>query len=229
MHALVTVFLVLTMLGAGVPARAQGPVNPRTPSSGGGEGQATQRGSGDSGTPATRSTPEPRIAEAPAPRAEASDQRQAVPRTGPPPSSRRNQDRSVVVVPSARGGRSYYYRGRYYPYYPYGTTVGIYVGQPYWYPPHYRAVVQPYVRPTGRRYSELRLRVRPREAEVYVDGYYAGRVDNFDGVFQSLRLLPGPHHIEIVAPGYEVLEFDVGPAIGGKITYEGELIPAPLF
>jgi hypothetical protein len=28
----------------------------------------------------------------------------------------------------------------------------------------------------------------PKEAAVYVDGFYAGVVDDFDGVFQSLPL-----------------------------------------
>ena len=58
----------------------------------------------------------------------------------------------------------------------------------------------------GRGYGydsgEVRLQVQPRFAEVYVDGYYAGTVDDFDGTFQSLRLESGPYHIEIVAPGY---------------------------
>ena len=50
--------------------------------------------------------------------------------------------------------------------------------------------------PTG----QIRLQVRPRDAEVYVDGYYAGRVDDFDGYIQSLQIEEGPHTIEIVAP-----------------------------
>jgi hypothetical protein len=58
-----------------------------------------------------------------------------------------------------------------------------------------------------------------------MDGFYAGVVDRFDGTFQSLRLQPGPHYIEVIAPGYEVLKFDVGPAANGKITYESDLIP----
>ena len=47
----------------------------------------------------------------------------------------------------------------------------------------------------------LRLKVKPVEASVYVDGYYVGVVDDFDGVFQRLRLEPGPHHLEIRAAG----------------------------
>jgi hypothetical protein len=36
---------------------------------------------------------------------------------------------------------------------------------------------------------------RPEEAAVYVDGFYAGIVDDFDGVFQKLLLPPGDHTI----------------------------------
>jgi len=46
------------------------------------------------------------------------------------------------------------------------------------------------------------LQVSPREAEVYVDGFYAGVVDDFDGTFQRLRLLPGAHELTIYMPGY---------------------------
>ena len=55
----------------------------------------------------------------------------------------------------------------------------------------------------------LRLKVKPREAQVIVNGYYAGVVDEFDGVFQSLRLAPGGHKIEVRMTGFETLTFDV--------------------
>jgi hypothetical protein len=45
------------------------------------------------------------------------------------------------------------------------------------------------------RPSSLQLQVTPRETEVFVDGYFAGRVDDFDGRFQRLpipRLLLHP-------------------------------------
>ncbi len=70
--------------------------------------------------------------------------------------------------------------------------------------------------------------MRPRDAEVYVDGYYAGRVDDFDGVFQALRLEEGPYRIEIVTPGQETLDFDVRIQAGRKITYRGDVLgPRP--
>lgn len=50
--------------------------------------------------------------------------------------------------------------------------------------------------------ASARLQVTPRTAEVYVDGYLAGTVDNFDGVFQRLNLVPGAHELTIYKEGY---------------------------
>ena len=55
----------------------------------------------------------------------------------------------------------------------------------------------------------LRLKMKPREAQVFVDGFLAGTVDEFDGVFQSLRLAPGGHKIEVRMDGFETLTLDV--------------------
>ena len=51
--------------------------------------------------------------------------------------------------------------------------------------------------------SSVRLQVTPREAEVYIDGYYAGMVDHFDGTFQRLHLEPGEHDLQLFMPGIE--------------------------
>lgn len=48
----------------------------------------------------------------------------------------------------------------------------------------------------------IRMVVDEKEAEVYVDGYYAGIVDDFDGTFQKLYLQPGEHEIEFRLEGY---------------------------
>lgn len=50
--------------------------------------------------------------------------------------------------------------------------------------------------------GKVRIQVAPNDAEVYVDGRYAGRVDEFDGVFQRLRVTPGNHQIAIWREGY---------------------------
>jgi hypothetical protein len=71
-------------------------------------------------------------------------------------------------------------------------------------------VVLSYPYPSPYRYgiavdSAVRLEVTPREAEVFVDGYYAGIVDDFDGVFQRLRVAPGAHDITVFRDGYRTL------------------------
>jgi hypothetical protein len=71
--------------------------------------------------------------------------------------------------------------------------------------------------------GKLRLRIEPRTAEVFVDGYYAGIVDDFDGMFQHLTLAAGPHHIVVRAPEYQLLFFDVMIEPHHTTTYRGVL------
>ena len=125
--------------------------------------------------------------------------------------------------------RSYYYRPYSFGYGPAGRGYfyfDLYYNSYIWHP---RTIIRysnydtygSYGYPTG----ELRLQVHPREAQVFVDGYYAGTVNDFDGVFQSLRLEEGAYQIQIVLPGYEPLDFDVRILPGEKVTYRGELYP----
>ncbi|HEY5618393.1 MAG TPA: PEGA domain-containing protein [Vicinamibacterales bacterium] len=94
----------------------------------------------------------------------------------------RPASRSVVVL--GEYYRPFIYDPWYYPYYPYG-----------WFPPYAYAQTYP---PD----SSLRLQVAPRETEVFVDRYYAGTVDDFDGFFQRLHLEPGEHEITLYLQGY---------------------------
>lgn len=73
----------------------------------------------------------------------------------------------------------------------------------------------------------LRLKVKPREASVYVDGYFAGSVDDFDGVFQRLRIESGPHRVELRLDEYEPLTFEVRIQPDRTVTYTGELKRIP--
>jgi hypothetical protein len=81
--------------------------------------------------------------------------------------------------------------------------------------------VGPFGYPYGR-YSpeaELKLRITPKEAEVYVDGYFAGTVDDFDGAFQRLRVLPGQHEIVVYLGGYRSIKerLYLGPNTSRKL------------
>jgi hypothetical protein len=128
-----------------------------------------------------------------------------------------------------------YYPGhRYYSgYYPWGypgfgfgyfyyAPWGFFPG--YWGPGYYG--YGPYMA-SGYAMGAVKLKVTPRAAEVLVDGYYAGTVDDFDGVFQALRLDSGAYKIEIRKPGYETLHFDVRVQPDRTITYRGDMKPTP--
>jgi hypothetical protein len=111
--------------------------------------------------------------------------------------------------------------GGFYPWYGYGGYYGGYYGayDPWfgWYPTYGSASIDE----DGD--GALRLKVKPADASVYVDGYYVGIVDDFDGVFQRLHLESGAHRIEIRAPEYETLSFDVLIEADHTTTYKGEL------
>jgi hypothetical protein len=78
-----------------------------------------------------------------------------------------------------------------------GASSEAQIVYPYPYPPPYRYAFDP-----G---SAVRLDVTPQDAEVFIDGYYAGIVDDFDGAFQRLRVPPGPHEITIYRDGYQTI------------------------
>lgn len=97
--------------------------------------------------------------------------------------------RAPVVV------RPYYYRPYYYDsWYWYPEFYGLYQ-----YPPY-----PPYAYGRYDNSSSLRLDVKPKETQVFIDGYYAGTADDFDGFFQRLNLEPGEHELQLYLPGYRV-------------------------
>jgi hypothetical protein len=71
--------------------------------------------------------------------------------------------------------------------------------------------------------GNLKLKVKPRNAKVYVDGYYVGLVDEFDGAMQKLKLNGGRHKVELRADGYETTEFDVLITPEQTVTFAGEM------
>jgi len=50
--------------------------------------------------------------------------------------------------------------------------------------------------------ADLRVQVTPKQAEVYIDGYLVGTVDDFDGILQRLHVPLGEHEITVYAQGY---------------------------
>ena len=53
--------------------------------------------------------------------------------------------------------------------------------------------------------ATARIHVKPRTAEVYVDGHLAGTVDQFDGFLQRLELPAGEHELTLYREGYKTV------------------------
>jgi hypothetical protein len=104
----------------------------------------------------------------------------------------------------------------------YGYGYGGYAagGSDDYYPYNYGAQQQT---PEDLGQGAIRLKVKPRDAKVYVDGVFMGEVDSFDGAFQKLNVGAGHHKVEVRADGYETAEFDVLVTPDQTVTYQGEL------
>jgi hypothetical protein len=65
-------------------------------------------------------------------------------------------------------------------------------------------------------------------ASVYVDGFYAGIVEDFDGAFEGLPLSPGGHDIVLYMEGYRTVRQSVylSSASTFKLRYAPERLPA---
>ncbi len=154
--------------------------------------------------------------------------------------------------PNYRYGYPYRGYGYGYPYYGYpyygtsfafGIGIGIGVGfgwgwgypyygyRAYGYPFYYGAwgypYGGPYPYPAGYYdYSgAARLEVRPREAEVYIDGYLVGTVDNFDGWAQRLNVAPGEHQLVIYLKGHRTFRENVLFRPGATLRVEHVMQP----
>lgn len=57
--------------------------------------------------------------------------------------------------------------------------------------------------------ASARLQVKPKNAEVYVDGYLAGTVDDFDGTLQRLNVPSGEHTLTFYLDGYQTVTQNV--------------------
>jgi hypothetical protein len=160
----------------------------------------------------------------------------AVGRVGPPPDPDRDDRGGRYYSPYyyspyySYGGYPYYGYG--YLYYPYtfGVGYGLYSGLGW--NPYFGEPYDPYYSGSGgysagiyntSEQGHLKLKVKPRNAKVYVDGFFIGMVDEFDGAFQKLALNSGRHKVEVRAEGYETAEFDVLISPEQTVTFQGEL------
>jgi len=132
-------------------------------------------------------------------------------------------------------GSPYYYRPYGYGYYPYDSFYGsffygyspYYYGGLYGYSPYYYG--SGYGSRSGYGYGyrtgSLRLLVEPKEARVYVDGYYAGIVDDFDGLFQRLNISPGRHDLTIKLEGFRTYRVRVYVPLDQTVKIHYRMVP----
>ena len=76
--------------------------------------------------------------------------------------------------------------------------------------------------------ASLRIQAHPREAEVYVDGYYAGIVNDFDGAFQRLNVVPGTHEITLRLDGFATWSARVYASPYSTLRVHHEMRPGPV-
>jgi len=163
------------------------------------------------------------------------------------PPAGRPQPGRPVVRPGAYG--SGMYRGS--PYYGYGYRYGYgrltwgssgwwypFGYGPYWYGPYwygaygygsygygaygYGAYGYQWGDEQG---GSLKLEVKPNNADVFVDGYFAGIVDDFDGFFQSLDVAPGSHSITLWCQGYGTVTQQVYAQPGNPLKLRYQMVP----
>ena len=72
--------------------------------------------------------------------------------------------------------------------------------------------------------STVKISVNPSRAAVFLDGQYAGHVDEFNGAGQGMLVAPGSHTIKIALPGYQAFETQINPLPRQKVEVKTDLI-----
>jgi len=135
--------------------------------------------------------------------------------------------------PAGSGPDLYQRMGRRgYQQYPFGGYYGGgYYGADYGAPGYVDSGMQ--AEPSSLPPGWMRFESSPGAAQVFVDGFYEGNVDDFGFSGRALELSAGPHHVEVRAGGYATAAFDVNIYSQQTTRYRGDLerisapIPAP--
>jgi hypothetical protein len=134
-------------------------------------------------------------------------------RTAVPRPQHQGESRPPVAVHGSVFIGGYFYDPMFgpYPWWPMGAY-------PRWYVPIYD------------HRAEIRIVVHPKPAEqaaVYVDGFYAGIVDDFNNVFQALPLPPGGHRLVLYLEGYRTVHKNVYLHPGSMLRFEATMDRLP--
>lgn len=113
-----------------------------------------------------------------------------------------------------------------YPYYysPYYYSPYYYRPYYYGYGPYYRSHYRYYGRHEGAL-GGFDLAIKPKKAEVWVNGQYVGLARNFDGGPDYLWLPKGTHQLIFYSPGYQTVERKLTAYPGVVIDLKMQLAP----
>jgi hypothetical protein len=111
----------------------------------------------------------------------------------------------VIVVPRGPIYAPFFYDPLWGPYYPYAGYP--YDGYPF-------AAYTNAIHPT----TEVKVQVTPKQAEVYVDGYYAGVASDLGGFLKRMQAMPGGHSITVHLEGYRTVTENVYLVPGSTYT-----------
>ncbi len=108
-----------------------------------------------------------------------------------------------------------------------GLGVSIFAGRPFSF--HFDYGWRPsfayyYPMRSGLAYGGMSFLLDPDYAEVYIDGQFVGIARDFGG--QPVPVSVGYHRIELYAPGFAPVAFDITVRPGQVIPYRGGLYPA---
>ena len=130
----------------------------------------------------------------------------------------------VALIASATASEAQYHRHSGV------VVVGGYYANPFWYGGPWYAYQYPWGPYGPMGYygyvdASVRVEVTPRDAEVFIDGYYAGTVNDFDGTFQRLHVSPGEHEIEVYKEGFRTFRQKVYLAPDNTFKVKQALAP----
>ena len=77
--------------------------------------------------------------------------------------------------------------------------------------------------PSPNATAELKIEATPERAAVFVDGQFAGHVNEFGGAGKAMLLTPGRHAIRLALPGYVPFETTMNLAAHQKAKIETDM------
>lgn len=111
----------------------------------------------------------------------------------------------------------------FYPFSPYGYYPYSFAYAPFLYDPFYGPFYSPY--PRGFAYApdkgEIKLNSNPKNAQVFVDGAYAGTADHL----KTLWLDSGAYDLTLSAPGRETFQKRIYVLSGKSLKIDAPLAP----